>query len=300
MPPAAAPAPPAPPPRRRLPRARFLAGYYLANAALLASYALTRFLLLERSDLRHARFESVAQFREKERNGAALLAVALFSKFARRQSADAFLSDAFFFAKSLLLLLVFYADWRAAAYYALAYAAAAVAAPQPLYAGPAAMEHLTPATLEELVLAPAPAGGGAAAPRPAWLVEFFAPWAPQCLYLEPVLAELSLTYACPALRFGKVDVSRWPALAARHRVSVAGAAAALPTLILFENGKEAGRVPHLYEDGRVAGGRMRRADIVLAFDLDARAAGGAPAGASGSGGGRAAKKGGAAKKAKAT
>ena len=38
----------------------------------------------------------------------------------------------------------------------------------------------------------------------------------------------------------------------------AGASTQLPTLILFQKGKEAARVPHVYPDGKVAGGKYRR------------------------------------------
>ena len=39
-------------------------------------------------------------------------------------------------------------------------------------------------------------------------VEFFAPWAPACVHLEPVVAALSLVYTTDRLRFAKVDASR--------------------------------------------------------------------------------------------
>ena len=46
-------------------------------------------------------------------------------------------------------------------------------------------------------------------PHPALAqVEFFAPWAPACVHLEPVVAALSLTYTTDRLRFAKVDASR--------------------------------------------------------------------------------------------
>lgn len=102
-----------------------------------------------------------------------------------------------------------------------------------------------------------------------WLIEFYAPWAPQCLYLEPVLAEISLQYSSERLRFGKIDVSRWPALAKRYKISIRGENGnQLPTLIMFEQGKESGRIPHVYNDGKVAAGKYRKSDIVTAFALE--------------------------------
>lgn len=40
---------------------------------------------------------------------------------------------------------------------------------------------------------------------------------------------------------------RWPQLAQAHKVPVYGAIPALPMFILFEKGKEVGRIPHMYE-----------------------------------------------------
>lgn len=39
-------------------------------------------------------------------------------------------------------------------------------------------------------------------------VEFYAPWSPPCIHLEPVVAELSLKYSCSRLQFGRVDAPR--------------------------------------------------------------------------------------------
>ena len=136
--------------------------------------------------------------------------------------------------------------------------------PQPLFQGPAKMEYFTPASFADLV-------EDRQEGDVAWLVEFFAPWAPQCLFLEPVIAELSLTYGTPSLRFGKVDVSRWPAMAGKYNVSVTGVSNQLPTLVMFEMGKETGRIPHVAKDGTVASGKFRRGDIVTAFALGERA-----------------------------
>ena len=40
---------------------------------------------------------------------------------------------------------------------------------------------------------------------------------------------------------------RWPQLAQAHKVPVYGAIPALPMFIMFEKGKEVGRIPHMYE-----------------------------------------------------
>lgn len=129
------------------------------------------------------------------------------------------------------------------------------------------MEYFTPASFAERVEEHTNESD------PCWLVTFFAPWAPQCLYLEPIIAELSLKYSMDSLRFGKIDVSKWPSIAKKYNISLTGISNQLPTIIMFEKGKEIGRIPHVYSDGRVAAGRFRKHDIVRAFELEERLAG---------------------------
>ena len=75
-------------------------------------------------------------------------------------------------------------------------------------------------------------------------------------------------------------------MAQRYKISIRGDQGnQLPTLIMFEKGKESGRLPHVYSDGKVASGKFRRHDIVTAFALEERAAGDGTMKKSGGGGG---------------
>lgn len=114
--------------------------------------------------------------------------------------------------------------------------------PQPIFKGPSAVEPLTPAAFKSLI-----EDAGKEGDKTTWLVEFYAPWSPPCIHLEPAVAELSLKYASDRLRWGRIDASRWPQLAAAQKVQVYGAQPALPTFVMYEKGKEQGRIPHLYE-----------------------------------------------------
>lgn len=138
--------------------------------------------------------------------------------------------------------------------------------PQPHYRGPSNIRRFTPASFAEAIASETHSKNS----KVTWLIEFYAPWAPHCLHLEPVFAELSLQYGSEDLKFGILDVSQWPLTAKQYQVSIRGDQGnQLPTLIMFKNGKEIGRIPHVYEDGRVAsGGTIRRRDIVTAFELD--------------------------------
>ncbi|PSC76316.1 Thioredoxin-related transmembrane 2 [Micractinium conductrix] len=242
---------------------RFLAPYYSASAVLLASYLLARQWWLEHADDRFSRMppEGLAG---KERYALALLSSALGMKIFKADSADSWLSDALTYLKAALLLMVWFMDYRLAIYYALAMLVLYLLFPQPMYSGPDAVEPLTPGSFTELVeKSPADV---------AWLVWFYAPWAPPCIHLAPSVADLSLAYSSGRLRFGSVDASRWPQLAAAHKVQVYGAMPHLPTFIQFEGGKEVGRIPHLYEDGTVSNIRIRRKDVISAFGLKEAAA----------------------------
>lgn len=137
---------------------------------------------------------------------------------------------------------------------------------QPRYAGPSRFTHFTPASLNDILAT----GKGEKKDGPAWLVEFHAAWSPPCLHLEPAMAELSLKYTTDKLKFGKFDVGRWPYVGREHKISPTATASQLPTLILFEKGKEVARIPHVFKDGSFVRGRYRAKDIIKGFNLDGK------------------------------
>ena len=67
------------------------------------------------------------------------------------------------------------------------------------------------------------------------LVDFWATWCGPCKMIAPVVEQISEEYA-DKLVVGKVDVDEAPTIAARYNVM------SIPTLVLFENGKEAKRL----------------------------------------------------------
>ena len=152
-----------------------------------------------------------------------------------------------------------------------------------MFKGPSKLVEFTPASFAELVEDRSSSSTTDTASM--WLVYFFAPWSPQCLYLAPVMAEISLQYSNEKLRFGKIDVSRWPAMAKKYKINLLGEYGnQLPTLIMFgKDGKESGRIPHVYNDGKVAAGKFRKKDIVAAFDLEGGGSSSAGGGAGGGG-----------------
>ncbi len=67
------------------------------------------------------------------------------------------------------------------------------------------------------------------------VVDFFATWCGPCRMLTPVMEEIA-NYFEDKARVGKIDIDKDQALAEQYQVS------SVPTLILFKNGKEEGRL----------------------------------------------------------
>ncbi|CDW56264.1 thioredoxin transmembrane protein 2 [Trichuris trichiura] len=93
-----------------------------------------------------------------------------------------------------------------------------------------------------------------------WLIEFYANWSSACKHFAPIFADLSLKYALPNLKFGKLDVGRYPQEAQRLTT--------LPTVILFRDGKEVKRVPVADSYGRVLPYHFTEENVIRDFDLN--------------------------------
>ena len=69
------------------------------------------------------------------------------------------------------------------------------------------------------------------------------------------------------LQLGKIDVGRYPDTAKNYHINTSTLTRQLPTIILFQDGKETGRVPAIIS-GQVQKFSFREEEIVNTFDLN--------------------------------
>jgi hypothetical protein len=100
-----------------------------------------------------------------------------------------------------------------------------------------------------------------------WLIYLYADWSDHCLQHDPLLAELSLTFGSDTLRFGSVDLAKFPELARDHQIDVSTTSSQLPTLILFQGGEEIDRLPRIDAQGNAGKVRLDRAGVIAVFRL---------------------------------
>lgn len=101
-----------------------------------------------------------------------------------------------------------------------------------------------------------------------WIVEFYTVWNPACVTFAPVFSQLSAEYTLPNLKFGKVDVGRYPDAGKQFHVSDSSMSKQLPTVLLFQDGKEAVRRPNVDSKGKLQKFLFSTDNMKTAYDLN--------------------------------
>lgn len=130
--------------------------------------------------------------------------------------------------------------------------------PESIYTGPEKITYFRGPHLEEELQRDK---------RITWVVTFFASWSPPCVILSPIFAELSNDYSLDNLKFGKIDVSKFPDVGKRFQIDGGSFSKQLPTIILFREGQEEMRKPFISPKGTVVRYSFVKEAIIRDFDL---------------------------------
>jgi len=169
-----------------------------------------------------------------------------------------YISSGFMYAKGANLLLFMRADPRIGLVYLLFFLLQGMLLPEPTYKGPEKILYFRDAGMQDELNRD---------PKVTWIVTFYAAWNPACINFSNTFSKISSDYGLPNLKFGKVDVGRYQSIAEEHHINTSSLSRQLPTVILFQEGKEVGRVPAVV-NGKIQKFFFKEDDVVAAFDLN--------------------------------
>ncbi|KAJ8015589.1 hypothetical protein DPEC_G00027680 [Dallia pectoralis] len=165
----------------------------------------------------------------------------------------------FMFSKVANVILFFRLDIRLGILYFALITAFVMTCKQPLYMGPEYIKYFSDKTIDEELNQDS---------RVTWIVEFYANWSSECQSFASVFADLSLKYNCTGLRFGKIDAGRYDEVAKRYKISTSPLARQLPSLVLFQSGREVMRRPMVDSKSRAVSWTFNEENVIREFNLN--------------------------------
>lgn len=235
--------------------------YYLVNILLSLSYLAAKKVpfvcnILFPSSSPQCELDS----RESEILFFLLIVVVIRTKKAGSVTMINYLTSSFMYNKVANLILWFYADIRLGIMYGILVILFGMLLPEPTYSGPESVVYFrTAAGLEEELQRDK---------RITWLIVFYTVWNPSCTNFAPVFAQLSAQYALENLKFGKIDVGRYPDAAKKYGINDSSMSRQLPTVILFKSGKEVTRRPAADDRGKLIKFFFTEDNVKASFDLN--------------------------------
>lgn len=233
--------------------------YYVVNILLSISYIVSKRVPIICNYV-FAQVECELDGRETEILFFLMIVIMIRSRKTGSVTMINYLSSSFVYTKIANLILWFYADIRMGIMFTIVFILCGLVLPEPTYQGPENVIYLRGANglQDEL----------SSDTRVVWLVAFYTAWNPACVNFAPIFAELSAEYSLDNLKFGKVDIGRYPDAGAKHNVSDASTSKQLPTLILFKDGKEVERRPTADNKGKLMKFLFSLDNVKAAFDLN--------------------------------
>ncbi|RZC42547.1 thioredoxin-related transmembrane protein 2 -like protein [Asbolus verrucosus] len=233
--------------------------YYLFNILLSLSYVIlkrTPGLCNYLFNVQECEFDG----RETEILFFLIIVVMIRSRKSGSVSMISYLSSSFVYTKVANLILWFNADFLMGIFYGIIFILGALIFPEPAYSGPDNVIYFrgVQGLDEEL----------SRSKDRYWLITFYTVWNPACVNFAPIFAKMSTEYNLDNLKFGKVDVGRYPEAGQKYYVNDSSLSKQLPTTILFKDGKEAVRRPMIDSKGTVAKFFFSSENVKAAFDLN--------------------------------
>jgi len=132
--------------------------------------------------------------------------------------------------------------------------------PEPAYTGPQNIQHFRGGHLDNELQRDE---------RITWLICFHTNFSPDCRTFAPVFAEASHKYGdLNNLKFAKFDCNMFPDFAKKHTISTSPLSKQMPTVIMFQKGKEVKRRPFIDSKGSVFKFIFSYDNFVKEFDLN--------------------------------
>jgi thiol-disulfide isomerase/thioredoxin len=214
---------------------RFWHPYYVLNTLISVTYVVLRFQLLDPGELGTPDPFGIT----REIHIYVSLALLVLVRLLSAPTIDAYLATCFMFVRVAVLLCLWYMDARACLVFLALWTLVFVVYPQPRFKHSASILVLNNVTFDQRIT-----GNKSQTINVIWA---HATWSSRCTQLAPVLADLAAKYKHPRLRFCKIDVSRWPQIAEKLRISLSATSDQLPAVVCFKQGVETDRVPAIDE-----------------------------------------------------
>jgi hypothetical protein len=217
--------------------------YYISNGGLILLYMLIRFFSKSPAAMTFKDAflpKSVASNREAQVLITGALVVLV--KYIRCPTWEMFLFNLFFFAKACFATVLYFINVWALAWYLVACAVVWMACPLPFYLP----EHrfsdvLSVSQFESLVNNS----------KENWVFLFYSPRSSDCASTMSLWCDLSVKYTTKALKFAKVNADEAVFLCKKCVVDTSAYSKQLPSLIVYEKGKEAKRFPPVGPTGEL-------------------------------------------------
>mmetsp|Transcript_26953 Transcript_26953/g.43379 ORF Transcript_26953/g.43379 Transcript_26953/m.43379 type:complete len:208 (+) Transcript_26953:210-833(+) len=193
------------------------------------------------------------------------LGVYMIVKYRRAPTIESFISTFFLYAKAAVVLAAYLLDTRIFVWYLIIYGVMLLTLQLPTFNWGEDVEVFNPPNLASYILK--------GQEKVTWVVFFYAPWNQGCADFVPTFSDIADKYKSNSLRFGKVDVARFPELAEQFNIETDVNSVQLPTIILFEKCEEHSRLPPMNSENKPIQTLIDHAGTIAYFQLDARSSG---------------------------